>query len=130
MIFPFYKKTNSITTRPWGKFETLNDFPMVNNGQNGNVVIKRITVNPQKRLSYQSHQKRTEHWYIIKGKAKITINDSAQEGKVGQSFDILTNTKHRIENPDNNNDLIFIEVSTGNFDENDIVRYEDDFGRA
>lgn len=134
MSFLFRKQTKkTVSTRPWGNFEVLKDFTLSSNNDSSilsnNVVIKKITVNPQKRLSYQSHKERHEHWYIIQGSGKTTINDVVFEAKTGQSFDIQINAKHRIENTSSKDSLIFIEISTGNFDENDIIRYEDDFGR-
>lgn len=119
MIFSFLKKGEN---RPWGNFEILNKSP--------NFLIKKITVNPQKRLSYQNHAKRAEHWYIIAGNGEITLDGQVLEIKTGQSIDIPAFAKHRIENTDKEDNLIFIEISTGYFDENDIVRFEDDFGRT
>jgi mannose-6-phosphate isomerase len=116
----FWQKNKE--TRPWGKFEALSTSP--------DFYIKKITVNPGKRLSYQSHAKRNEHWYIISGTGKVIINDQSLEATTGKSFDIQALAKHRIENTDNKADLVFIEISTGHFDENDIVRFDDDFGRA
>ena len=123
MTFSFFKKrTNEGETRPWGKFEALSVAP--------DFYIKKITVNPSKRLSYQSHSKRNEHWYIISGNGKVTLNDQNLEAITGKSFDIPILAKHRIENTDSKTDLVFIEISTGHFDENDIVRFDDDFGRT
>jgi mannose-6-phosphate isomerase len=124
MTFWFGKNKNNgeiKPTRPWGDFEIL--------GKVDNTVIKRITVRPLKRLSYQSHNKRAEHWFIIQGLGKVTLNDTAKDITTGESINIPTLSKHRIENASPKEDLIFIEISTGVFDENDIVRYEDDFGR-
>ena len=124
MTFCCGKKKNNgeiEPTRPWGDFEIL--------GKVDSTVIKRITVRPLKRLSYQSHKKRAEHWFIIKGNGRITLNDNVEDIKTGESVNITPLSKHRIENTDPKEDLIFIEISTGVFDENDIVRYEDDFGR-
>jgi len=115
------RKENYIENRPWGNFEILN--------KTNGLVIKKITVNPQKRLSYQAHEKRAEHWYIIEGAGKVTINNLILEAKANQSFDIARQVKHRIENTEVKNNLVFIEISTGNFDENDIIRYQDDFNR-
>lgn len=120
MLFSFWKKNKE--NRPWGSFEILS--------KDTAFLIKKITVKPEKRLSYQSHTKRNEHWFIIKGNGKIILNDSTFEIKAGSSFDIPVNAKHRIENTDKVTDLVFIEISTGLFDENDILRYEDDFGRV
>ena len=107
--------------RPWGRFYVLHDEP--------NYKLKRIEVNPGKRLSYQFHNKRSETWVIIEGIAVITINDVAKEYLEGQTVIIPQGYKHRIENIGLNK-LVFIEVQTGKyFGEDDIVRIEDDFNR-
>jgi len=115
----FWQKNKEV--RPWGKFETLSTSPVF--------YIKKITVSPEKRLSYQSHSQRAEHWYVISGTGKVILDEQSLQAKAGDSFDIPILAKHRIENTDDKMDLIFIEISTGSFDENDIVRFEDDFGR-
>ena len=91
---------------------------------------KKIVVYPDKRLSYQSHQKRAEHWYIVSGKATVTLDDQDHELIAGQAIDIPRSAKHRIANYSDQN-MTFIEVQTGNyFGEDDIERYEDDYGRS
>lgn len=125
MAIWFGKKRNNgeiEPIRPWGDFEILSKI-------NG-LIIKRITVKPNKKLSYQSHEKRAEHWFIISGQGKITLDDIIHEVKTGNSIDIPILAKHRIENTSEKENLILIEISTGDFDESDIVRYEDDFGRV
>lgn len=108
--------------RPWGFFENLADTDTHK--------VKRITVYPGKRLSLQSHEKRAEHWYIVAGDALFTRNESTTRIGAGQAVDIGRREKHRIENV-GGADLVFIEVQTGEyFGEDDIVRYEDDFGRS
>ena len=107
--------------RPWGFYEVLSD--------NHDHKVKRITVYPDKRLSYQRHQKRSEHWYILRGQALITLNDNNYAKSSGESIDIAKAMKHRIANTGTEN-LVFIEVQTGTyFGEDDIERFEDDFGR-
>jgi mannose-6-phosphate isomerase len=92
--------------------------------------VKRITVYPGKRLSLQSHEQRAEHWYIIDGDALFTLNDREIRLLPGQAVDIARRDKHRIENTGARN-LVFVEIQTGDyFGEDDIVRYEDDFGRV
>jgi mannose-6-phosphate isomerase-like protein (cupin superfamily) len=109
--------------RPWGEYLVLDDSALDHK-------VKRITVTPGKRLSYQSHDKRAEHWFVVAGQAKVTLNDVDHLVNPGESIEIPTGTKHRVENP-GSVPLIFIEVQHGTyFGEDDIVRYEDDFGRA
>ena len=112
---------DSESVRPWGFYEILDsqeDFK-----------VKRITVLPGKRLSYQSHQKRAEHWFAVKGSGTVTLDDENFEYLPGKSFDIEIGQKHRISNT-GDEDLVFIEVQTGTyFGEDDICRFDDDFGR-
>jgi mannose-6-phosphate isomerase len=107
--------------RPWGRYEILSESDAHK--------VKTIWVNPGKRLSYQRHQKRAEHWFIIEGDARITINGDTFEMGAGDSIDIEIGDLHRIENI-GATDVIFVEVQTGTyFGEDDIERIEDDFGR-
>jgi mannose-6-phosphate isomerase-like protein (cupin superfamily) len=121
------KNAQNFEERPWGTFEVLHEF---NQADKSEVVIKKITVHPGKRLSLQSHKKRREHWLVVAGEGTVVLDD--EEVKVSADHKILVNlgTKHRIINNHPKDNLIFIEVSLGEFDENDIVRYEDDFGRV
>ena len=107
--------------RPWGRYEILQDSPQYK--------VKRIWVSPGKRLSLQRHQKRAEHWFILQGSARVTLNSDTIEMGAGDSIDIAIADLHRIENI-GESDVIFIEVQTGTyFGEDDIERLEDDFGR-
>lgn len=107
--------------RPWGFYENLVDA--------ANHKVKRITVRPGKRLSLQSHSRRAEHWFIVQGRARFTLNDTVVEMTGGDYTDIGVGERHRIENI-GSDDLVFVEIQTGDyFGEDDIVRYEDDFGR-
>jgi mannose-6-phosphate isomerase len=117
------KETNVSETRPWGSFTILDE--------NDRFKVKRIEVLPGKRLSYQRHQKRAEHWFVVQGKAKVTLNDEEVLVDTGSSIDILVGDAHRVENPDHSESLVFIETQTGTyFGEDDIERLDDDFGRA
>jgi len=92
--------------------------------------VKRIEVLPGKRLSYQKHAQRAEHWFVVEGTAKVTLDDRDLIIAAGEAIDIPVGSAHRVENP-GNEDLIFIEVQRGNYlGEDDIVRLEDDFGRT
>ena len=110
-----------IGKRPWGKYEVLIDSDYCK--------VKRITVNPGGRLSYQYHYKRSEVWTIVAGIATITLDDEVNWYDYGKSVKIPQGMKHRVENKEQD-DLIFIEVQHGlSFDETDIVRIEDDYNR-
>jgi mannose-6-phosphate isomerase-like protein (cupin superfamily) len=107
---------------PWGRWEVLLDEPTYK--------VKRITVLPQKRLSYQQHFKREEYWTIVQGQALVTLNDRDQRFDAGATIHIPVETKHRIANP-GPHDLVFVEVQRGTyFGEDDIIRFDDDYGRA
>ncbi|MDQ2922454.1 MAG: phosphomannose isomerase type II C-terminal cupin domain [Acidobacteriota bacterium] len=108
--------------RPWGKFTVLDE------GEG--FKVKRIEVFPGKRLSYQKHSQRAEHWVVVQGTAKVTLDDREIVVQAGQAIDIAIGAAHRVENPGEQT-LLFIEVQRGNYlGEDDIVRLQDDFGRA
>ena len=107
--------------RPWGSYET------VDSGEGFHV--KRITIYPRSRLSLQSHEQRAEHWVVVSGEAIVTRGNEKFSLNANASTYISPGTIHRLENS-GNEDLVLIEVQTGTyFGEDDIVRYEDDFGR-
>ena len=119
------KKKNSpeFDRRPWGSFTVLDE------GEN--YKVKRIEVLPGKRLSYQRHARRAEHWFVVCGTAKVTLNGEEILVNQGQAVDIGKGSAHRVENPDLAEMLVFIETQTGDyFGEDDIERIEDDFGRT
>ena len=108
--------------RPWGTFTVLDE------GED--YKVKRIEVYAGKRLSYQKHKHRAEHWFVVQGTAKITLDGEDVIRQVGEDVDIEIGTAHRVENPGDEL-LIFIEVQRGDYlGEDDIVRLEDDFGRS
>ena len=108
-------------SRPWGEYYVIHDEKKYK--------IKRIEVNPSSRLSYQYHNGRAETWIIINGKAKVLIDGFSKEVKSGDTVLIPRKSKHRIENISNET-LIFNEIQTGEyFDEDDIVRIDDDYNR-
>lgn len=107
--------------RPWGFYQILSDM--------SDHKVKRVTVYPGQRLSYQRHFRRSEHWYVVKGWGVVTKNGQESELTSGQAIDLPVESWHRIRNPGNEN-LVFIEVQTGDyFGEDDIERSEDDYGR-
>lgn len=107
--------------RPWGTFTILDEAD--------GFKVKRIEVFPGKRLSYQKHAKRAEHWFVVSGTAKVTLDDKDLLVHSGESIDIAVGAAHRVENPGAET-LVFIEVQRGTYlGEDDIVRLQDDFGR-
>ena len=107
--------------RPWGSFTILDE--------GANYKVKRIEVLPQKRLSYQKHARRSEHWMIVGGTAKVTLDGRETILETGSTMDIPMEAAHRIENVGSEM-LVFIEVQRGSyFGEDDIQRLQDDFGR-
>lgn len=109
--------------RPWGNFTILDDGP--------DFKVKRIEVLPGKRLSYQRHSRRSEHWFIVRGTAKVTLNGKEILVNSGSSIDVPVGTAHRVANEHGSETVIFIETQTGDyFGEDDIERLDDDFGRV
>ena len=113
--------TNSRTERPWGWYETVSEAP-------GNK-IKRIGVLPGQQLSLQKHHQRAEHWVVVQGTARVTLDDRTFDLATGQHCDIAVGQVHRIANV---TDCLveIVEVQFGQYlGEDDIVRLQDDYGR-
>ena len=107
--------------RPWGRFEVLAD--------GDDCKVKRLIVEAGQRLSYQRHEHRAEHWFIVSGRAVVTVDGTDHDLRAGQAIDVPRGAAHRIANP-GSSDLVFIEVQLGDyFGEDDIVRLSDDYGR-
>jgi len=108
--------------RPWGHFEVLLDEP--------DYKVKRLVVEPGRRLSLQLHHHRSEHWHIAAGTGLATVGEQEILVQEGQSIDVPSNAQHRIENT-GESPLAIIEIQRGErLDEDDIVRLQDDYGRA
>ena len=108
--------------RPWGWFEIL--------FEEANLKIKRIMVKPGSRLSLQSHEQRAENWVVVQGQARVTLSEQTVELEKSGSVFIPEKARHRVENP-GKQELVFIEVQTGTYlGEDDITRFQDDFGRS
>ncbi|MCX7771112.1 MAG: mannose-1-phosphate guanylyltransferase/mannose-6-phosphate isomerase [Proteobacteria bacterium] len=107
--------------RPWGEYTVLLEGPRYK--------IKKITVNPNSSLSLQMHHHRSEHWIVIKGTAKVTLNDEIYHVHENESIYIPKSTKHRLENP-GKVPLEIIEVQNGEYlEEDDIIRFLDNYNR-
>lgn len=107
--------------RPWGKFEVLRDEDYFKS--------KIISIEAGQKISYQSHSKRAEHWVMIKGQAVVILDEVEHILNQGEHIYIPQNSKHRILNKTKNS-IELIEVQVGSyFGEDDIVRYQDEYGR-
>lgn len=108
--------------RPWGYYQSVD--------RGDNFQVKRIVVNPRMSLSLQLHRRRSEHWTVVAGKARVTVGDKVFELSANQSTYIPPETRHRLENP-GDAPVVFIEVQCGDYlGEDDIVRFDDRYGRA
>ncbi len=111
-----------ITKRPWGSFRSLHRIP--------GCQVKELCVLPGRRLSLQAHEKRSEHWVVARGPALVTLDDRKQRLETGEHIFIPRRARHRLANPGTENILI-IEVQIGSYlEEDDIIRYADDYQRA
>ncbi len=116
------KSDKEMASPPWGRWEVLLDEPAYK--------VKRITVLPGKRLSYQKHSRRREHWMVVEGKGVVTIDGKDVHLSKGEAIDIAQEEAHRMANS-GDEDLTFIEIQQGEyFGEDDIIRLEDDYGRV
>ncbi len=107
--------------RPWGRYEVLQE--------SSTHKVKCIWVSPGKRLSYQRHKFRAEHWFIVAGTGEVTLDGVVKLFKAGDTIEFGIGVAHRISNT-GTEEVIFVEVQTGTyFGEDDIERLEDDFGR-
>ena len=105
--------------RPWGRFERF--------VANNECTVKLIYVDSGKRLSYQYHKKRSEFWKVVSGKLRVTLDGKELILDVGEKIEIPVGAKHRMEGI---TDSVVLEIAFGHFDENDIVRLDDDYKRA
>lgn len=110
------------TVRPWGEYWVLEDAPTHK--------VKRIVVEPGRRLSYQYHNHRSEIWTVINGNATVTLEGEVQRLGPGEVIRIPVTQRHRVAN-EGTESLIIIEVQYGTyFGEDDIIRLDDDYSRA
>ena len=115
-------KEHLTVQRPWGKYTVLHEAPQFK--------VKRIEVNPGKKLSLQMHHKRSEHWVVVQGTARVTVGERVVDLAPNESIYVPMQIQHRIENA-TDQALTMVEVQCGDYlGEDDIVRFSDDFGRA
>jgi mannose-6-phosphate isomerase len=109
-------------TRPWGGYEVLSDAPTHK--------VKRLTVEPGQRLSYQRHAHRSEHWFVVGGEGVVTLDGVEHLVAPGIAIDVPLGAAHRVAST-GSEPLVFIEVQSGSyFGEDDIERLDDDYGRT
>jgi mannose-1-phosphate guanylyltransferase/mannose-6-phosphate isomerase len=108
--------------RPWGSYTVLD--------VSGVFKIKRVTVKPGQKLSLQLHHHRSEHWVVVSGTAEVQLDGEIRILRKGESTFVRSGMKHRLKNP-GESPLEVIEVQLGDYlEEDDIVRFEDDYGRG
>lgn len=108
--------------RPWGRYRVLA-------GGDG-YQVKEIVVDPERRLSYQRHARRSEHWFVVGGSGEVILDGRERDIAVGDVVDVPIGRLHRVGNT-GTEPLVFIEVQAGDYlGEDDIERIDDDFGRS
>tara|TARA_B110000196_G_C21032509_1_gene608294 strand:+ start:100 stop:588 length:489 start_codon:yes stop_codon:yes gene_type:complete len=117
---PNFSGDKPYETRPWGSFRVLLDEPEVK--------VKRITVKKGQRLSLQLHTKRDELWSVISGYGTVQVGNKSWGISQGSVVKINRYDTHRVKS-DGFHDLVFLEIQTGECQENDIIRIEDDYDR-
>jgi mannose-1-phosphate guanylyltransferase/mannose-6-phosphate isomerase len=127
LVSLYNKRDNPVTRfhrkvhRPWGSYTILENSTFYK--------IKRVTVKPGKKLSLQLHHHRSEHWVVVSGTAEVTLDGETVLLRQGESTFVRTGMRHRLRNP-GLIPLEVIEVQLGEYlEENDILRFEDDYGR-
>lgn len=114
--------TNKTEHRPWGYYTVIS--------QGEGFLVKIIHVNPLQKLSVQSHNHRSEHWVVLSGVADVLLQDKKYKLSEGESIDIKIKEKHSLQNL-SKTDLEILEVQMGKIlSEDDIIRYEDIYGRV
>ncbi|MCX6701789.1 MAG: phosphomannose isomerase type II C-terminal cupin domain [Candidatus Zambryskibacteria bacterium] len=112
---------DSITTkRPWGTFISFT--------KNEPSTVKLLYINKGEELSLQYHTLREEFWRVVKGNPKVIVGDKISDSHENDEFIVPININHRISAP--LDDVIILEISKGQFDEDDVVRVEDKYNRA
>ena len=122
LLSKYVNESHQKTLRPWGYFRVIEE------GEN--FKVKKVVVKPREKLSLQFHKQRSEHWGVLKGLAKVELNDKIFYLKPHQSIDISVRAKHRLENP-RKEPLEIIEIQNGEYlGEDDIIRIEDKYDRG
>ena len=112
-------KPSSLTKKPWGAFRQFT--------HNELTTVKTLTIIPGGELSLQTHKERKEYWFVLEGSPIITQGDKVFVAEKGTEIFIEQGQAHRI--AAENETAVLLEIAYGNFDENDIIRHEDKYGR-
>ncbi len=123
-MLPTVAKIDWPVERPWGTFQVLY--------QGSNITVKHLALNPKSSLSLQKHEHRAESWYftsLATGMCKVIIGDEELKAAMDRRYFIPRGVVHRIVN-DTNTFVELVEVAFGDFDEDDIIRLDDNYGRA
>lgn len=116
------QSNNNGTNRPWGNYRVI--------AEGNGYLTKIILVNPSGKLSVQSHNHRSEHWVVLTGKAQVILNSETLTLNEGDSIDIPIKAVHSLQNP-YETPLEVLEIQRGKLlSEDDIIRYEDIYGRV
>ena len=116
------RAARSFERRPWGGFETLEE--------GTGYKVKRLVIEPGHRISLQRHRFRAEHWVVVAGGPRIVVEGRTRRLKPAAAVEVPRGAWHRIENP-GHEPVVIIEVQQGSYlGEDDIVRRDDDYGRA
>lgn len=107
-------------SRPWGTFIQFT--------HNEKSTVKILEIKPKEMLSLQSHKNRAEFWYVVEGNPTVVLNTKTKKYKQGDSIQVGKGVKHRIINKTSTR-IRILEIATGDFDENDEIRYEDKYDR-
>ncbi len=114
--------TGQHSGRPWGSYTVL--------GGGDGYQVKEIVVEPDKRLSYQRHAQRSEHWFVVARSGQVVLDGEEREVLVGDVVDVPIGLLHRV-GKTGTEPLVFIEIQSGDYlGEDDIERIDDDFGRS
>jgi len=124
LFLRFMRVNTHIEKKPWGEFEVFTPFTVPSRFE----AIKVITVNPDSELSLQYHDKRDEFFKIIGGRGQVRVGEDLFDAKEGDEFFIPKKTRHQVLTTDSV--LKILEISFDEFDENDIVRLKDKYGRV
>ena len=117
-----HRAVGGFERRPWGGFENLEE--------GAGYKVKRLVVQPGHRISLQRHRFRAEHWVVVAGAPRVVIKGRARRLKPPAAVDVPRGAWHRIENP-GRRPVVIIEVQHGPYlGEDDIIRRQDDYGRA
>jgi mannose-6-phosphate isomerase len=108
--------------RPWGSYQVL--------VSGEGYCVKTLLIKPSSRLSLQMHQHRDEFWSVLQSRATVTVGDQVFDVEAGDNVSIPKECRHRIANPSDSTEVVILEIQRGVCMEEDIIRFDDDYGRS